>query len=498
MAEYILKFNNITKKYPGVTALKNVSLGVKRGEILALAGENGAGKSTLIKCCTGAVVPDEGELEIDGKKFSKMTPNLADENGLVVIYQELNSVNDLSVAENVFLGNEIKKGLLVDMEAMIDKTRKIFADMQVEIDPKQELGTLSTGYKQMVEIAKALSHDARILIMDEPSASLTNSEIEKMFQVINNLKNKGVTIIYITHRMNEIFEISDRVAVMRDGEMITTLETKDVTVEEIIRNMVGREMNMTYPQRTDTRTNEIILELRNVCGNGVSNVSFKLNKGELLGIAGLIGAGRTELAKLIFGAARKTSGEIIWKGKSVDFRLPNQAIKEGIYLVPEDRKDEGAFLQLDVMDNITISSIKKLSDGLVLNEKKRQTISEKYKAELDIKTPSMQQQVKNLSGGNQQKVIVAKALATDPDLIIFDEPTRGIDVAAKHEIYVICNELLAEGKTIIMISSEMEELLGMCDRLLVMAEGHLSGTIEKSDFSQQNVMRYASQQYVKD
>lgn len=495
MSEFILQLKNITKRYPGVLALNKVNIDVKAGEILALAGENGAGKSTLIKSCTGAVIPDEGEITINGRSYDKMSPALADENGIVVIYQELNSVNDLSVTENVFLGNEIRKGSLIDMKAMHRRTKEIFDEMQVDLDPKETVGNLSVGYKQMVEIAKALSHNAKVLIMDEPSAALTNSEIEKMFHVIDNLKKRGVTIIYITHRMNEIFKLSDRVSIMRDGEMITTLNTKETNVEEIIRYMVGREMNTTYPERDSTVQNETILELKNVTGNGVRDISFSVRRGELLGVAGLIGAGRTETAQLIFGAAKRTGGEIYWKGEAVHFRLPEQAIKAGIYLVPEDRKEQGCFLQLDIMDNISVSSIKALSKGLVVDEKKVEEISDKYQKDLAIKTPSLKQQVKNLSGGNQQKVVVAKSLATDPDLIIFDEPTRGIDVGAKHEIYMICNQLLEQGKTIIMISSEMEELLGMCDRLVVMAEGHVSGIIEKEEFSQENIMRYASRQF---
>lgn len=495
MSDFILQLKNITKTYPGVKALKAVDLNIRRGEIHAIVGENGAGKSTLIKSCTGAVIPDEGEIVINGSKFERMTPQLADAHGIAVIYQELNSVNDLIVAENVFLGNEIRKGILVDKKEMIRRSAEIFKQLEIDIDPKAVVGELSVGYKQMVEIAKALSHDAKLLIMDEPSAPLTNNEIEKMFAIVEKLKSQGVTIIYITHRMNEIFRLSDRVSVMRDGEMITTMETKDTNVDKLITLMVGREMNATFPKRENTIKEDVLLEVEHLSGNGLLDISFKLRRGELLGLAGLIGAGRTELAQLIFGVEKKNSGKIMWKGKEVNFKTPKDAIDEGIYLVPEDRKEQGCLLPLSIHENVTVSSLKRLSKATVINKKQALELSEDYRGKLNIKTPSLLQIVNNLSGGNQQKVVLAKALATDPELIIFDEPTRGIDVGAKQEIYKICNQLLDEGKTIIMISSEMEELLGMCDRILVIAEGHLSGEVLRSDFSQERIMELASAEF---
>ena len=495
MPDYILQLKNITKTYPGVKALKEVNLDVERGEIHAICGENGAGKSTLIKSCTGAVIPDEGEIVMNGKSYASMTPVLAETEGIAVIYQELNSVNDLTVAENVFLGNEIKRGILVDKEAMNRKTAEIFKQLELEIDPRTMVGDLSVGYKQMVEIAKALSRNAELLIMDEPSAPLTNNEIDKLFVIIDKLKKQGVTIIYISHRMNEIFQLSDRISVMRDGEMIKTLLTKETNIDELITCMVGRAMNATFPKREKTQHDETILKVEHLSGNGLNDISFELKKGELLGLAGLIGAGRTELAQLLFGVKKRTEGKIVWKGKEVNYRNPRDAIKDGIYLVPEDRKEQGCLLPLSIHENITVSSLKTLSSMSVIDKKAAQSLSEEYKKKLEIKAPSLFQAVENLSGGNQQKVVVAKALATTPDLIIFDEPTRGIDIGAKQEIYKICNHLLEEGKTIIMISSEMEELLGMCDRILVIAEGHLSGIIDRELFSQETIMGYASAEY---
>ena len=490
-----LEFRNATKQYPGVLALDQVNLSVRRGEIHALAGENGAGKSTLIKSCDGAVTLTDGEILVNGQSFRRMTPLIAEQNGISVIYQELNSVNDLDVAENIFLGNEIRRGPFIDKKAMIRRSAELLEELKIDIDPTAVVGDLSVGYKQMIEIAKALSHNTRILIMDEPTAALTNSEIVKLLDVVMQLKKRGVTIIYITHRMNEIFQISDRVSVLRDGKMIKTLETGSTNVQELIRLMVGRDMSSVYPPRTPSVKDEIILDVRNLTGNGDFDISFSVHRGELFGIAGLIGAGRTELAQMIFGVAPVSSGEIQWKGKTIRFHSPQQAISQGVFLLPEDRKEQGCLLPLSIRDNISVSSIEKVSAWIVINREKEREVAQKYTDELRIKTPSLEQQLKNLSGGNQQKVIIAKALATDPELLIFDEPTRGIDVGAKREIYQICNDLLDAGKTIIMISSEMEELIGMCDRIMVLSEGHASGILKREEFSQETIMELASRQF---
>ena len=494
MPNNILCLSHITKRYPGVTALEDVSLEVREGEIHALVGENGAGKSTLIKTCTGAVIPDEGQIIAGGEAYSAMSPKLAEKVGIAVIYQELNSVGDLTAAENVFLGNEIRKGIITDKKAMNREAEKIFKQLHVEIDPNVLVKDLSVGYRQIVEIAKAISHNARILIMDEPSAPLTNNEVENMLSVVESLRREGVTIIYISHRLNEIFRLSDRVSVMRDGHMITTMETAETNTEELIRLMIGRELTNTFPPHLEKEPGEVLLEAEHLTGNGDKDISFQLHRGEILGFAGLIGAGRTELAEMLFGVKPIESGTLRWKGKEVRFKGPAEAISAGIYLVPEDRKRQGAVLSMEIQQNVTLSMLDRISRGWVINNKKDKSTAQHFKEKLRIKTPSLAQQVKNLSGGNQQKVVLAKGLATEPELIIFDEPTRGIDVGAKYEIYCLMNELKEEGKTIIMISSEMEEIIGMSDRILVLAEGHLSGELTRDGFSQETIMRYASRE----
>lgn len=491
--DYVLQLKNISKTYPGVQALKNVSLEVKKGEILALIGENGAGKSTLIKTCSGAVIPTEGKIVVNGKEFTSMSPQLAAENGIAIIYQEFNNVKGLSAAENLFLGNPIKKGFVIDMKAMEREAEKAFAQLNIKIDPKKLAGNLTVGYQQMVEIAKAIKQNAKVLIMDEPSAPLTSAEVESMFKVCELLKSQGVSIIYISHRLEEIFRLSDRVVVLRDGEHIKTMKTKETNVDELITLMVGRSLNETYPLRKDcVEKDEIVLELQNLSGNGDHDISLQLRKGEILGLGGLVGAGRTELAQMIFGDVEKTSGKIILKGKEIHPRTPRQAINSGIALVPEDRKRHGLLLDMTIKNNVNMPSYKKISSASVIKSKLETKTTQYYKDSLLIKTPSITQLAKNLSGGNQQKVVLAKWLAANAELIIFDEPTRGIDVGAKFEIYNLMNSLVEQGKSILLISSEMEELMGMSDRILVLSEGRLTGELEKSEFNQDTIMRMAS------
>lgn len=492
--EYVLQLQHIRKEYPGVVALKDVTLELKPGEILALIGENGAGKSTLIKCCSGAVIPTSGKIIVNGKEFTSMTPQLAAENGIAIIYQEFNSVKELSAAENLFLGRPIKKGIVIDKAAMEREAAKAFEQLHIKIDPKALMKNLTVGYQQMVEIAKAIQQNAKILIMDEPSAPLTSAEVESMFEVVERLRKEGVSIIYISHRLEEIYRLSDRIVVLRDGEYIKTLITKESHVQELIKLMVGRELTQTYPPRGDCiDENEVILELKDVTGNGDKNISLKVHKGEILGLGGLVGAGRTELAQMIFGAVKKQSGEIYFKGKEINPKSPREAIDIGIALVPEDRKRHGALLGVSIKNNINMPIYQRNSTLSVINSKVERETAEKYEKSMAIKTPSLQQLVKNLSGGNQQKVILAKWLAADAELIIVDEPTRGIDVGAKYEIYKLMNELVEkEGKAIIMISSEMEELMGMSDRIVVLSEGNMTGSLEKSEFSQETIMAYAS------
>lgn len=491
-ANYVLQLLHIRKKYPGVVALDDVSLKVRKGEVHALIGENGAGKSTLIKTCSGAVIPDEGKIVIGDKIYKSMSPKQSIENGIAIIYQEFNLVRELSVAENVFLGNEIKKGIIVDRKTMNEETEKIFKSLHINLDPNIPVKNLSVGYQQMIEIAKAIRHNAQVLIMDEPSAPLTSQEVEFMFEVVEQIKNRGVSIVYISHRLEEIFKLSDRVTVLRDGRYIKTLETKETNQNELVMLMVGRALNEKFPARDIKIENQIIFEMKQVCGNGDTNISFHIKKGEILGLGGLVGAGRTEIAQMIFGISPIESGEMFFHGKKIAPRSPQEAIQLGIALVPEDRKLQGAMLGMDIKSNINMPIYPSISRFTMINSAKENKIAEKYRIELAIKTPGICQKVKNLSGGNQQKVILGKWLAADTELIILDEPTRGIDVAAKYEIYKLMNDIVAQGKTILLISSEMEELMGMSDRILVLAEGKIKGELQKDEFSQEMIMKYAS------
>ena len=493
-AEYVLELKNIRKEYPGVVALKDVTLQLKKGEILALIGENGAGKSTLIKCCSGAVIPTSGKIVVNGKEFSSMTPQLGAEQGIAIIYQEFNNVKELSAAENLFLGRPIKKGIIVDKKAMEIEAAKAFKQLRIDIDPKALMKTLTVGYQQMVEIAKAIQQNAKILIMDEPSAPLTSAEVESMFRVVERLRKEGISIIYISHRLEEIYRLSDRILVLRDGEYIKTLITKDSEVQELIKLMVGRELTETYPPRGDCiEKDNVLLELQDVSGNGDENINLKVRKGEILGLGGLVGAGRTELAEVIFGAAQKNSGKMIFKGQEINPKSPAEAIDLGIALVPEDRKRHGAMLGISIKNNINMPIYKRTAKLSVINSKIELDVAKKYQENMAIKTPSLNQLMKNLSGGNQQKVILGRWLAANSELIIFDEPTRGIDVGAKYEIYKLMNDLVEkEGKAILMISSEMEELMGMSDRIVVLAEGKMTGELRKDEFSQETIMEFAS------
>ena len=493
MSDNILELKHITKLYPGVVALNDVSLEVRRGEILALVGENGAGKSTLIKTCSGAITPTQGEIVINGKSFTGMTPQTSEQNGIGVIYQEFNLVGDLSVAENIFLGRAIRKGMVIDLKAMERESKKILDSLNIKINPKTLVKTLSVGYQQMVEIAKAVSQNAKLLIMDEPSAPLTSAEVEAMFAIVDKLKAGGVSIIYISHRLDEIFRLADRITILRDGQYVTTLNTDETNKDELVKYMVGRQLTEVYPKRDEICVkDEVIFEAVNVSGNGDKNISFKIHRGEVLGLGGLVGAGRTEFAELMFGMRQKTAGKFIFKGKEISPKTPKDAIELGIGLVPEDRKKEGALLGMSIRCNINMPIYQRISTGTVINEKKEEEIAQTYRKEISIKTPTLDQLVKNLSGGNQQKVILAKWLAADSELLIFDEPTRGIDVGAKQEIYTLINHLVEQGKTVLMISSEMEELMGMSDRILILAEGNMTGELNKSEFNQERIMQLAS------
>lgn len=491
----ILEFKDVVKQYPGVLALNHIDLSFQKGEVHALVGENGAGKSTLIKSTTGAVIPTSGKIRIDGKEYASLNPMLSKELGIAVIYQEFNLVNDISVAENVFLGNPIKKHGLIDKKAMEAECQKLFDQLEISIDPQDRVRNLTTGYQQMVEIAKALSHKVKILIMDEPSASLTVNEVEVMFKIVRKLRASGVTVVYISHRLDEIFEISDRVSVMRDGRLITTVKTKETNRQELISLMVGRELKEQYHkvEQTNTDKMEILLKVEHLQGPGVKDVSFELRRGEILGFGGLVGAGRTETAEMICGIRERTGGEIFYKGSECQIQSPRDAVNKGIALAPEDRKKQGLMLHMGVGENISFPSLFDISRAGIINHTKAREIAKNYIKSLSIKTPSESQLCRNLSGGNQQKIVLAKWLAKNPEIMILDEPTRGIDVSAKQEIYAIMNELICEGKSIIMISSDMEELLGMSDRIIVFCEGRVTGELNREEFSQEAVLSLASQ-----
>lgn len=489
MQNALLSIKNVTKTYPGVIALNDFSIEFAQGEVHALLGENGAGKSTLIKIISGAVEPDSGQMFLDGKDCSRMTPHLAREMGVKVIYQEFSLVEPLSVAKNVFLGEN--GGVFVKEAVLRERAAKIFAEMNVSIDPVALVRTLSPAKKQLVEIAKAISANARILIMDEPSAPLSASEVETMFAIIEKLKSKGVTIIYISHRIEELFRISDRVTVMRDGCFVKTLATHTTSRKELIDLMVGRELKEFYPDR-QSQPGEVALDVRRISGLGNQDISFQVRKGEILGVAGLVGSGRTELVSLVYGAQPKDSGEVWVAGKKRAIHSPEQAIEAGIGLIPEDRKLHGCIIHSSVRFNISLSVFNRLARFLIANPKAQRETAVYYVEKFNIKTPSLDQRVANLSGGNQQKVVLSKTLAANTNILIFDEPTRGIDVGAKQEIYKLMVDLANQGKALIMISSDMEELLGMADRLIVLCEGKLMGEIPKEKFDQRAVIELAS------
>ena len=501
MSEYLLELKGVCKSFPGVKALDNVQLALRPGTVHALMGENGAGKSTLMKCLFGIYKMDAGEIYMNGQKIQVDNPDEAMKLGIAMVHQELQPVPARSVAENLFLGRFPVKKIgpiqMIDHKKMYEDTAYWLHEVKMDFDPKAMLGDLSIGQMQSVEIAKAVSHQAKVVIFDEPTSSLSDNEVEALFRIMNDLRDKGVAMVYISHKMDEIKRIADDITIMRDGTYVGTWPASELTTDQIIAKMVGRELTNVYPERKN-EPGDVILEVNDLCSihaNSFQHVSFNLRKGEILGFGGLVGAQRTELLEGVFGIRGIESGEIKINGTSVKIKKPSDAMKAGIGLITEDRRGNGIFGCLSIKDNVGVSVYNKyLKAGFVLDHKRINGVVDDSIKKLRIKTPSMKEHIANLSGGNQQKVIVARWLANDPDILIMDEPTRGIDVGAKHEIYEIMNDLAAQGKAIIMISSEMAELLGMSDRVYVMCDGKLRGEItEKEEMTQAKVMSYATQ-----
>lgn len=494
MGDLILSMKGITKSFSGVAALKNAALDLKAGEVVALMGENGAGKSTLMKILTGIYSKDSGEIQYMGQEVCFKGPAESEEAGISIVHQELNMMNDLTVAQNLFIGREEMNGFLIDDKKMNEKARELFKVLKIDINPAEKIGNLTVGKQQMVEIAKAISSKAKVIIFDEPTAALTDSEIEELFKVIRDLKKQGTGMVYISHRMDEINVISDRVIVMRDGEYVGTLITKECSKDDIIKLMVGRAI-FGEPKTASNVAKDapVVLKCENLNrGKAVKDVSFELRKGEILGFSGLMGAGRTEVARLIFGADKKDSGKIFINGKEVAINTPQDAVAHGIGYLSEDRKRYGLIVDKSVEENTVISSLNDFVKRFFIDKAKSKEVSQKYVESLKTKTPSVSQLVKKLSGGNQQKVVIAKWLVKNSDILIFDEPTRGIDVGAKSEIYALMERLAKEGKSIIMISSELPEVLRMSDRVIVMCEGRITGILDIAEANQEVIMQSAT------
>jgi ribose transport system ATP-binding protein len=496
MSATILKMEGVSKSFPGVKALSNVQLELRAGEVHALVGENGAGKSTLMKVLTGIYQRDEGKIVLEGKEVEVPNTKAAQDLGIGIVHQELNLASDLTVAQNIYIGREPWKGfkLWLDEKKLNQDARDLFKRLNLKLNPEDYVGNLTVAKQQMVEIAKALSFNSKILIMDEPTAALTDSEIDTLFEIINQLRQSGVAIVYISHRMDELKRITDRMTIMRDGSYIGTVNTKEVTIDEIISMMVGRKLNTTKSPKINSENSEIVLEVKGLNrGSVLKNINFHLKKGEILGFAGLMGAGRTEVARAIFGADSIDSGEIFIKGKQVKIKNPHEAVDYGIGYLSEDRKQFGVMVDMDVKSNIAISSLNRFSRlfGWANNQQISSNAQEMVE-KLKVKTPSIDQQVKLLSGGNQQKVVIAKWVTRDCDILIFDEPTRGIDVGAKGEIYNLLNDLASQGKSIIMISSELPEILRMSHRIITMCEGRITGELNNENVTQEIIMSYAT------
>ncbi len=492
IAPPMVEMRGISKGFPGVQALTSVNFDVRPGEVHALVGENGAGKSTLMKILAGVYERDEGEVLLKGQPVNFTNPRQAQLAGIVTIYQELNQVPEMSVTENIFLGSELARGALLNWPAMHEKAKELLAKLHLDIDPRQPIHKLGVAQQQMVEVAKALHQKADLIIMDEPTSSLSIREINDLFAIVRELKAAGVAIVYISHHLEETFEITDRITVLRDGRHVATRPTGDLNIDGLVRLMVGRDLSEKYPKEIVPRGEEVLrVEGLNRTGT-LSDINFTAYAGEVLGIAGLVGAGRTELARAVFGADLIDSGKFFVKGQSVTIHNPNDAIQHGIGLLTEDRKQQGLFLQMSVRDNIVMAVLKRLTRGLRVNRHTESDVAQRYIDSMNIKASSQEQLAINLSGGTQQKVVLGKWMATEPHVLIFDEPTRGIDVGAKVEIYKMMNDLAREGVAIMMISSELPEILGMSDRVLVMRGGRIRGELTRAEATEEKIMEFAT------
>lgn len=493
MNEVIVSMNHISKSFPGVKALDDVHFELRSGEVMALLGENGAGKSTLMKILSGVYTRDGGTLEIFGKEYGDLTPKQAQQAGVAIIHQELNMCRHLSVTENMFLGRELRGRFALNNAQMEEEARKILNDLKIDIDPRQTVGDLPVSKQQMVEIAKALSINARVLIMDEPTSSLTAKEIEDLFRIIRKLKSEGCGIVYISHRLEELSHIVDRVTIMRDGQYITSAGFSDLTMDQIIANMVGREIKEKFPH-VECQKGKKVFEVKNLnAGKMVKDINFSVYAGEIVGFAGLMGAGRTETTRAIFGVDPKESGEIYVDGKEVKINCPMDAIRNGVVLAPEDRKKDGLCTKLSIRQNLALPNLDWICNKLgVVSSSKEEALCEKAVRDLKIKTPNVEIDSGNLSGGNQQKVVVGKWLARDSRVVIFDEPTRGIDVGAKVEIYNLMNELKKQGIAVMFVSSEMPEVMGIADRIIVMCDGRITGEVMAKETTQNEILTLAT------
>lgn len=500
MAEYRLEMRGVSKSFPGVKALDKVNLKVRPGTVHALMGENGAGKSTLMKCLFGIYHMDEGEVFVDGQKVEIQNPDEALHKGLAMVHQELQPVPERTIAENMYLGRFPVKSFgpikVIDHKTMNEEAKKWLENVKMPFDPRKKLGHLSISQMQSIEIAKAVSQEAKLIILDEPTSSLTDNEVEALFRIVRDLRDRGVSFVFISHKMAELRQISDDITIMRDGCYVGTWEMKNISDDEIVKQMVGRELTNIYPP-LDNNPGDVLLEVNNftsIHDSSFKNCSFKLRKGEILGFGGLVGAQRTELMEAIFGIRHTVSGEVKLNGKTLDIKRPQDAINNGIGMITEDRRGSGILGCLSIADNVSIASLNQyLEAGIKLNKKKIEELVQDNVSKLSIKTPSSKTLIQSLSGGNQQKVIISRWLANNPDVLIMDEPTRGIDVGAKYEIYQIMINLAKQGKGIIMISSEMPELLGVSNRVMVMCNGKITGEISGNEMTQENVMHYATQ-----